>query len=210
MQALRREIKENRRKLLWDIGANIGGVSIPLLKEHDGVESIMFEPSAEVAGRLIRNLMCNPNLLDRAAVMNVALSDSVGLAKFFVSNEPQNSGVAGLGHSHNRYTFPVRVQSYTGDSLIASGACRPPDLIKIDVEGFEMDVLKGLEATLSSSYPAIVFEHAIYRLKEVGRPVDEVTSFLRGLGYEVSGIDTGKPVTAADLNADGDFLATRK
>lgn len=208
-QALRREIAENRHRTLWDIGANIGGISIPLLNEHKGIKSVMFEPSAEVAGRLIQNLLCNPDLLDRAAVMNVALSDSSGLVKFFVSNEPHNSGVAGLGHSHNRHTFPIMVQSHTGDNLIASNACPPPDLIKIDVEGFEINVLKGLESTLTRTHPTIVFEHALYRLEEVNRPVDEVTSFLRGIGYEVYRIDTGKPVTASDLGTDADFLAKR-
>jgi FkbM family methyltransferase len=209
-RSLTKEIADNRHEVLWDIGANIGGISLPLLAENNDLVAIMFEPSAEVAGRLIRNTLSNPSLLGRATVMNVALSDSMGLVKFFVSSEPDNSGLAGLGHSHNRSSFPIMVQSYTGDSLIASGACPPPDVVKIDVEGFEIGVLKGLESTLAKTHPTVIFEHALYRLKELGRPHDEVTNFLRGIGYEVYRIETGKPVTLDDLNGDADFIAKKR
>ena len=208
-RALNREIAEKRHRVVWDIGANIGGVSLPLLSENKELVSVMFEPSAEVAGRLVRNLISNPHLLERAIVMNVALSDSERLVKFFPSNEPDNSGTAGMAHSFNRVKFPVTVQSYTGDALIAAGACPAPDIMKIDVEGFEIDVLKGLTSTLTRIHPAIVFEHSRYRLKELDRPADEVTNFLRGLGYEVFRLDNGKPVSTSDFDSETDFLAKK-
>ena len=85
--------------IYWDIGANIGGTALPLLKKFDRLHAILFEPSAEVAGRLLSNLSINPAISQRSTVFNVALSDSTGLNDFFVSNEPFNSGTAGLGHT---------------------------------------------------------------------------------------------------------------
>ena len=205
--ALDREIERNNYKVFWDIGANIGAISLPLLKKHSGLTSILFEPSAEVAGRLVRNLSINPDLLDRVKLMNVALSDSEGLTEFYVSNEPFNSGTAGLGFSHNRFRFPVNVQAYTGDGLIAAGKCPAPDLIKIDVEGFEINVFKGLRQTLAKHHPPIVFEHSLYRLKERGSSADEVSGFLESLGYTVLRLSDRLPVTRADLDQDADFIA---
>jgi FkbM family methyltransferase len=205
--ALDREIERNNYKVFWDIGANIGAISLPLLRKHSGLTSILFEPSAEVAGRLIRNLSINPDLHDRVKLMNVALSDSEGLTEFYVSNEPFNSGTAGLGFSHNRFRFPVNVQAYTGDGLIAAGKCPAPDLIKIDVEGFEINVFKGLKQTLAKHRPPIVFEHSLYRLKERGSSVDEVSGFLESLGYTVLRLSDRLPITRADLDQDADFIA---
>ena len=205
--ALSNELKLHNYHVLWDIGANIGAISLPLLKKHNGLVSVLFEQSAEVAGRLIRNLSLNPNLLNRSIIMNIALSDNEGLTKFYVSNEPFNSGTGGLGLSHNRFQFPVNVQTYAGDNLVASGKCPVPDLIKIDVEGFEINVLKGLKQTLAKHHPTILFEHSLYRLKERDGARDEVIRFLESLGYFVSRLSDNKPITLGDLDKDADFIA---
>jgi FkbM family methyltransferase len=201
------EIQRNNVRVFWDIGANIGAITLPLLKTFGAMHATLFEPSAEVAGRLIRNLSINPELAQRATVMNVALADSNGVGNFYVSNETFNSGVAGLGHSHNRFQFAVRVQTYTGDSLVSSGMCPIPELLKIDVEGFELEVLKGLEKTLLERHPTIFFEHAIYRLNERNQPKDAVTQFLESLGYTLYRSSDNKKVTAADLERDDDLIA---
>jgi len=209
LETLNNEIKTNNFKVFWDIGANIGAVSLPILKKFDEVNAVLFEPSAEVAGRLIRNLSNNPDLFQRSIVLNLALSDSEGINNFYVSNEAFNSGTAGLGISHNRFQFAVRVQTYTGDSLIASGKCPVPEIIKIDVEGFEFEVLQGLKQTLINHHPPIIFEHAVYRLKERKLAYDEVTNFLESLGYAIYRLSNHKRITPADLDDDADFIAKR-
>ena len=60
--SLNDEIVRNNIKTFWDIGANIGAISLPLLKRNCKLEAVLFEPSAEVAGRLIRNMANNPDL----------------------------------------------------------------------------------------------------------------------------------------------------
>lgn len=201
------EIKKNNIKNFWDIGANIGAISLPLLKKFNKIEAVLFEPSPEVAGRLIRNISNNPDLCSRTTILNIALSDSEGLNNFYVSNETYNSGVAGLGNSHNRYEFAVGVQTYTGDSLVESKKICPPQLIKIDVEGFEIEVFKGLKNTLLQYRPTIIFEHSLYRLKERNQSNNSVTSFLEGLGYSIYDQSSNKKIIESDLNRDADFIA---
>lgn len=207
---LSNEIKKYNIEVFWDIGANIGAISLPLLKKFDKLTAVLFEPSAECAGRLIKNLSNNPGLSQRSIVMNIALSDSEGIISFYASNEPFNSGTAGLGLSHNRFQFAVGVQTYTGDTLVASSLCPKPDLIKIDVEGFELEVLKGLKQTLIKHHPLVIFEHSIYRLKERKHAHDEVKKLLESLGYAIYRISDNKRVTPHDLEKDADFLAIRE
>src|ERR1035441_988577 len=107
IECLSKEIENRNVQVFWDIGANIGGISLPLLKKFSQLKGVLFEPSAEVAGRLIANLSVNPDLCNRAAVMNIALSDAEGISHFYVSNEPFNSSTGGLGFSHNRFQFAV-------------------------------------------------------------------------------------------------------
>jgi FkbM family methyltransferase len=207
--ALEREIKQRDAKVMWDIGANIGAIALPLMRKFPQLRTCLFEPSAEVAGRLIHNLTGNPQLSERAAVMNFALSDSTGLTSFYVSNEPFNSGTAGLGFSHNRFQMPVWVQAYTGDSLVASGKCAAPDVMKVDVEGFEIEVFRGLRETLALHLPTIIFEHSIYRLKERKLEHGEVARFLQSLGYALFRASDNQPIEPANLDEDHDFIARK-
>jgi FkbM family methyltransferase len=156
---------------------------------------------------LIRNLAHNPDLHSRVTILSIALSDSEGINNFYVSNETFNSGVAGLGHSKNRYKFAVGVQTYTGDSLVELKKYTPPQLIKIDVEGYEFEVFKGLKNTLIKYHPIIIFEHSVYRLKERNQPKNTVTNFLETLGYSVYNQLSNKKITENDLDNDSDFIA---
>ena len=174
------------------------------------MEAVLFEPSAEVAGRLIRNIASNPNLCSRTTILNIALSDSEGLNNFYVSSETFNSGVAGLGHSSNRHEFAVGVQTYTGDGLVEKKMQPPPQLIKIDVEGFEFEVFKGLKNTLLQYHPVIIFEHSLYRLRERNLSIDAVTGFLESLGYAIFNQASNKLIVESDLNNDADFIARPK
>jgi FkbM family methyltransferase len=206
-EKLSQEIEQNRFGIFWDIGANLGATSLPLIRRFHDLRAVLFEPSADVAGRLIRNLSNNPELSERSTVMNIALSDSIGISNFYVSSESFNSGVAGLGHSHNRLMFAVCVQSYTGDALIEQKICPAPNLIKVDVEGFELEVFEGLKKTLSQNRPTIFFEHSLYRLKERNQKENQVTDFLESVGYSIHRLSDNKKIAAKDLDRDDDFIA---
>ncbi len=198
--------KENI-SMMWDIGANIGAISLPLLFAYPKLNIAMFEPSPEVAGRLITNFVNNPLLNKRGQIFNLALSNADGLSDFYVSSEFENSGLAGLGGSLNRFTCPVKIQSYKGDTLIETGMAKTPQLIKIDVEGFEYEVFSGLERTLRAHKPIIIFEHAIYRLAERNQARELVAELLQSFGYKIYRIEDGSLIKPADLEGDADFIA---
>lgn len=112
--------------VLWDIGANIGGVTLPFLQRNPSARAVCFEPSPEVAGRLLANLALNPALAKRCDVVLLPLTDRHGPTAFFVSSETFNSGVGGLGVSHNRAGSPVRTFGLTADEMLETGGLPPP------------------------------------------------------------------------------------
>lgn len=199
-----------RSAVLWDVGANVGAISLPLARRHPGVSIEAFEPSPAVLSRLRRNLALNGDVARRVRVHDVALCDRVGFVDFYPSAEPENSGVGTLMPSANTEATPVRVSAHAGDALIATDAARPPDVIKIDVEGFEYEVLCGLREHLSRRRDLVViFEHEPYRLRartQVGSAIELLTS----LGFNLFGLTRRaqvEPLHAALLDDHIDILA---
>jgi FkbM family methyltransferase len=204
-----------RPAIFWDIGANVGSVSLAVAALSPQVRVFSFEPSPPVFARLSKNISLNPDLNEHVRVRHCALSDTTGHAEFFVSNELVNSGVGGLAHSHNRVGAGVSVEATRGDDLISAGT-PGPDFIKIDVEGFELEVFRGLHDWLVG-HPNVelLFEHSPYRFRERSQPIRCVVDLLQGWGFELRMMD-GKvgspqphPVTAEDLEKHCDLVARR-
>ena len=91
-------IESRNIKVLWDIGANIGSISLPLLKKFNKLKSVMFEPNPEVCGRLIRNLHNNPTLVSQSIIMNIAL---LNINKFIEWININNNGSFKFNHTND-------------------------------------------------------------------------------------------------------------
>lgn len=86
-------------------------------------------------------------------------------------------------------TGTLRVAVQRVDDEVQSGRLRPPDVLKIDVEGSEIDVLAGARQTLNEHRPVVICE-----LHETNR---EVYDLLSTLGYELENLDGPQPVVDA-------------
>ena len=198
--------------VLWDVGTNVGSISLPLLRRHSQLRVEAFEPAPAVIERLRRNLALNPVLAKRMRVHEAALCDRDGAVYFYVSAESRNSGVGTLLRSDNTQPEPLRVTACTGDALIHDGRASPPDLIKLDVEGFEREALVGLQAYLTERRDVvIVFEHEPYRVNVRNEPVG-ATQFLQAMGFSLFGLDARgrkQPFQPHMLQRRGDLVALR-
>jgi methyltransferase, FkbM family len=183
--ALRTVVREG--DVFWDVGANIGAISIPIAVELNDLHVYAFEPSARARTGLKRNLSRNHTLEERYHVLAVALGDRDGRAEFFESCEPFNGGVGSLRRAHNTEPTSQQIEMVTGDQLIESGRAAPPNVIKVDVEGYEREVLTGLRGYLrTSAKVTIIFEHEPYRLRERGLPLTAIMNDVSQLGFNVS------------------------
>lgn len=198
-----------RPAVFWDIGANIGSVSLPIAAQMPQMTVESFEPSPGPLAQLRRNIGLNPGIADRLHVHELALSNAAGTLDFYVSSNPANQGVGTAVAMPGSGSRPISVRALRGDELLATGNVPPPSVIKIDVEGWESFVLEGLRETLVRHRPTLVVEHSVYRLEAREVPLDGVIRYLEGLGYRVERLlRDGSTGPLLPLTVNMDLVAT--
>jgi FkbM family methyltransferase len=145
---------------VWDVGAHRGLFS--LMCAHNGAEQVLaIEPSPANLAALREHLDANPALGRRIEILHAAISDTDGEIEFIVNDSDgavgqiRADGVA--QHDDSTSVSRIGVPSWTLDSLLPRRTS-PPVLVKIDVEGAEVLVLRGAARLLREYRPAIVME----------------------------------------------------
>lgn len=138
-----------------DVGANVGHHSLILSRLFKTVEA--FEPWAKVRERLAQHIQRNK--ITNVRVHPVALGATDSVQPFFVPPD-SNLGQGSLmrGHTAAAQTTPIEVTVRRADQYLASIEAKDPSLVKIDVEGYEGQVLQGMQATLKRARPIVIFE----------------------------------------------------
>src|SRR6266436_2893595 len=150
-----------------EVGANIGVFTVPLAHfVRPGGKVIAFEPQRIMFQMLCGNLALNA--IDNVFAQNSAVSRSTGsIAVPSVDYaKPGNFGAVSLAGSREGEIVPL----VTIDSL-ALPSCH---LIKIDVEGMELDVLEGATGTLQQLRPLLYIEQRAELLKRPSRTLEHV------------------------------------
>jgi FkbM family methyltransferase len=130
-------------EVLYDIGANVGAYSLIALSH--GVKVVAFEPHHENFRELCRNVSLN-KLEAHASLLPVALSDRRGALR-----NPIFGGAAGQSMTlQDAESGPVSIIADRLDDVRVDYELPPPNHIKIDVDGFELRVLKGAQETFAS------------------------------------------------------------
>ncbi len=138
--------------LFVDVGANQGGWS--LVAAGHGARVIAFEPVPLTRERLLANLASNPaEVASRVTVQPVGLSDGDGTVEFTADLDAGNHRLRSAGSAG---TPTVRVELARADERLRG---LDPTLMKIDVEGEELGVLRGARDILSRpSLQAVIME----------------------------------------------------
>lgn len=163
-------------KVFFDIGANIGYYSILASKNIGETGTVVaFEPVVSNLTFLHRHVELNK--AKNVKVLPFALSDKQSIASFSLG---QNSAMGHLadGNGNGKSENLVYVPTVSLDE-IAEKMNLLPDVMKIDVEGAEMDVFRGAENVLKTAKPTIFLSTHSPALRT------ECLEFLRNLGYEV-------------------------
>lgn len=196
--ALRRLVAPS--SLVLDIGANIGAHSLHLaqLVGPNG-RVIAFEPTDFAFRKLCRNLELNPALEARVTPCHCFLTerneDQVPSAIY--SSWPL-AREAGLHAKHlGREMRTGAAQARSLDSVLSELADRKVALVKIDVDGFECDVLRGATRLLRDARPIFVMEVSPYVLEEHGASLEQLLSFFVPNGYAFYDERTWKPLPSA-------------
>lgn len=161
-----------------DAGANIGAYSVPASRQvGPGGRVVAFEAHPVTYAYLARNVAQNG--LGNVVALNNALGSKSGWVEMdYQRSNPGESHVA-AGH---KPTAP-RVELVTLDDTLARLGIARIDYLKIDVEGYELEVLRGARGIIDRSPGIVVQTELIDRhLRRYGTAVTDVAAFLRGLG----------------------------
>lgn len=135
--------------LFVDVGANIGGYTV-LASAHVEANTIAIEPAPSTYSKLLANIRIN-DIGDRVNALNIALGAAPGVVSFTTSLDTTNHVVL---EKEDAETIKINMDIL--DNVLAD---QSPILLKIDVEGFETEVLKGAKQTLQNEkLKAIIIE----------------------------------------------------
>jgi FkbM family methyltransferase len=136
--------------IFFDIGANVGSYTL-LAAGYCRAKSIAIEPVADTFDILSKNIVLN-KLDSLVTLINAGAGANEGTLSFTSGEDTTNHVIAQNESDGRMVTVPV----LTVDSLLTDGV---PTLIKIDVEGYETEVLKGMTETLDNGQlKAIIIE----------------------------------------------------
>ena len=166
-----------RTPIIWDVGGHIGYHALGFAAGRPASTVVSFEPNPANLARLRTNLDRNGDLAARIDVRPMALADRSGELTLVASDDVDSGGsscsfLAGSGTPFSdsayatfaRTTVPVR----TIDELTDDGTRDAPSLIKVDVEGAELMVLRGASRTIARVGPAWLIEvHTIGLMFEI-------------------------------------------
>jgi FkbM family methyltransferase len=140
-----------------DVGAHRGWFSVLMARAvSPGGSVLAVEPLASTRAHLARNLRLNPDLVVRVAPVALGASEGETTIYLFRGLPDGHASAAAFGRDDARGHVVARRSL---DGLLADAGQRPPALIKLDVEGSELDVLRGASRTLASDRPpALIVE----------------------------------------------------
>jgi FkbM family methyltransferase len=156
--------------VVYDIGANLGKYAC--LAGRAGADVVAFEPTAVVADRLAKNAQLND--VD-VSIHRVALGEEDGEVEL-----PVNL---------NWNDEPTTARLVRGDDFVEAESIPVPDVVKIDVDGGELGVVRGLSETLSHPDCRLLYcEVHPEMLADRGIDAEEVHDALHSAGFDLERI----------------------
>lgn len=185
--------------IIFDIGANVGLMSLPFAKLVPNGMVYSFEPTNYALERLKKNISLNNSLSKNIRVINsfVSMSTSenptiTAFSSWKVNGEkdPNNHPVH-LGTPKEA----INVPSTTLDDFVLNNNINQLNFIKIDTDGHEYEVFKGGYETIKKFRPAIIFEIGLYVMQEKNISFSYYLDYFGSLNYKLLDTKTEKLIT---------------
>lgn len=174
-------------KWILDIGANYGDVAIAAMNTYSNCKVICFEPVKKTFIVLKENLL---PFNDRVIFYNMALSDQNGTGQINITTFHGANSIEQQSAFHKLFNPNVKeveketIELIRLDDIAEKFPTKLIDILKIDVEGHELSVLKGGAKFISTSVDTIIIEIALMRDNSFeNQSVFEIFSLLHSLGF---------------------------
>ncbi len=195
------KIKPN--DIIFDIGANVGLMTLPFSRLVPQGKVYSFEPTNYAFHRLQKNITLNLPQSNNIITVNAfasAKSEKQPQIKAFSSwkvngeTDPQNHPIH-LGTPKDTTGVP----SIALDDFIIEQNITKVDFIKIDTDGHEPDVLKGSQQLIQKFKPIVLFEIGLYVMYEKNITFDFYYNYFNKLNYTLYDTKTNQMVTNSNF-----------
>lgn len=202
--------------VIFDVGANMGSMSLPLAANTTKGKVFAFEPTHLAYSKFMKNLSLNSELAKRVTLINTFVSDKV--TQLDTSSAYSSWSLAKDDSNKHQIHGGIKQTSsgvgvITLDEVAQRENIQRFDFLKIDTDGHELYVLKGGLNSITRFRPVIVFEVGAYLLKERGIDFSEFIGFFNNLNYQLFCTQTNREVKADNyqktipLNYTTDIIA---
>jgi FkbM family methyltransferase len=173
--------------VVWDVGANVGHYTTQFLSR--GARNVVcFEPAPQAIDALERRFVHRGSGGRSVNIVPVALSNARGTARFAIEGASPMNRITDAGVTESTLDIPI----LSGDKALAEYRLAPPNVIKIDVEGHELEVIEGLEGVLALPTVRAVFVEVHFSLLHArgldGAPA-RIVATLNAHGFSVRWLD---------------------
>jgi len=186
-----------------DVGANIGYFSLLAAQHCPGAKIISLEPVSNSYKALLENIALNK--FESIEALNFAAGDKEETSTIYLSAD-DNTGMSSLQQPENYSGKSEMVKVTRLDQLATDLKLTSVDVVKIDVEGNELAVLKGMKHIMENFKPAILLELNPQTLSRFGVQPADVLDYIKNLSYQPFILSVKKPPVKLDNNIIKDSL----
>jgi FkbM family methyltransferase len=185
-------------RTVYDIGADIGLFTTFFADRVGGHGTVVcFEPNPMSYERTLEHIRLNG--MSNVTAINVAIGEEDGTLTIACGDQPgMGSADPGIRAAllASGHAVDIDVPLAKIDSLIAERNLPSPDFVKIDVEGLELAVLRGMRETLSRSHPSLFIElHGVDQdAKQTNS--ERVVELLLDASYQLEHVESAQPVSS--------------
>jgi FkbM family methyltransferase len=180
LQVSRRILAGQDVRVAFDCGAHHGRVTRSFLRAFPRATVYAFEPTPATFEILSRNLAG----VDRVELVNAAVGAERGTLDLYVQDWEQSNSLVDPGGD----AASVKVDVVPLGEFCAERGIRHIDLLKLDVEGYELQVLRGLEPMLRAQKVDVIYTEVRFEPFAPGcTHFLELVGYLRGFGYRFFG-----------------------
>jgi FkbM family methyltransferase len=177
--------------IFYDIGANVGFFTVIAARLVGSTGHVYaFEPLPDNTTRLRRNVELNG--FRQVTVLEKAVSKAAGRGELQISRLSGGSSLSTVAPPAD-LQGTISIDLVSVDDLIAQSEVAAPNVVKIDVEGAELDVLLGMSRTMQTHRPVIIYEIDDSDADSFARKQEACQSLLRPLGYRVTLLEDSYP-----------------
>lgn len=203
-------LKNEDINYIVDIGANVGQFSLAVRQILPQARILSFEPLTECAQKY-QTLFHSDHMISffqkaigpTPAEVNMHVSESADSSSLLEISELQNTLFPGTAESHQEKVIQDRL-----DSFIDIDDIPETSVLKIDVQGYELEVLKGCESLLQK-FRFIYVECSFMSLYQNQALAHEVISWLLERNFHLSGIGTPLVFDNKGQSIQGDFIFSK-